>query len=101
MTTINRATYLQGRYKFSEDKANVKVIVRIWSLATNAANSRPTNSMVSKSTWISWLRGTYNCFVSYNIDTQITTLLTSSLASLGLRAKFTIKLQYHSLDCFR
>ena len=37
MITMNRATYLLGRWKFSEDKANVKVIVRIWSLATSAA----------------------------------------------------------------
>ena len=64
MTTMNRATYLQGKWKFSEDKANVKVMVRIWSLATNAAYS--SNSRVSMSTWI---RGTYTCFISDNIDT--------------------------------
>ena len=48
MTTINLATYLQGRSKFSEDK--VKVIVRIWSLSASAAYSN--NSIVSISTWI-------------------------------------------------
>ena len=48
MTTMNRATYLQGGRKFSEDKANVKVIVRIWSLATSAAYS--SNSIVNMST---------------------------------------------------
>ena len=50
MIAMNRATYLLGRWKFSEDKANVKVIVRIWSLATGAAYS--SNSIVSISTWI-------------------------------------------------
>ena len=93
MTAMNRTTYLQGKWKFREDKANVKVIVRIWSLATNAAYS--CNSIVSMSTWI---RGIYSCFISYNVDTQITNLLTSSL---GLDAKFTMKVQYHSLDYFR
>ena len=92
MTTMTGATYLQGRWKLSEDKANVKVIVRIWSLTTNAAYS--SNSMVSMSTWI---RGTYTCFINYNIDTQITTLLTSSLA---LDTKFTMSLQYHSWTTF-
>ena len=28
MTTMNRATYLVGRWKLGEEKANVKVIVR-------------------------------------------------------------------------
>ena len=83
MTTMSRATYLHGRWKFSEDKANVKVLVRIWSLATSAAYS--SNSIVSASTWI---RGTCTYFINYNIDTQITTLLTSSL---GLDTKFTFK----------
>ena len=82
MTTMNRATYLQGTWKFSKDKANIKVLVRIWSLATSAANS--SNSIVSMSTWTS---GTYTCFNSnYNIGTQITTLL---ISSLGLDTKFT------------
>ena len=42
MTTMNRATYLQGRpkWKFSENNANVKVLVRIWSLATSAGYCR-------------------------------------------------------------
>ena len=50
MTTMNRATYLLGRWKFSEDKVKVKVIVRIWSVATSAAYS--SNSIVSMSAWI-------------------------------------------------
>ena len=74
MTTMNRDTYLQGRWKFREDEDNVKAVGRIWSLATSDAYS--SRSIVSMSTWI---RGTYTCFISYNIDTQITTLLTSSL----------------------
>ena len=76
-------TYLQARLKFSEDKANVKVLVRIWSLATSAAYS--SRSIVSMSPWIS---ETYTCFISYNIDIQITTLLTSSLA---LDTEFTFE----------
>ena len=83
MTTMNRATYSQDRWKFSEDKANVKVIVRIWSFATSAAYS--SNSIVSMS---AWMKGTYSCFISYNIDTQIRTLLTSSL---GLDTKFAFE----------
>ena len=90
MTTMNHPIYLQGRWRFNEDKANVKVIVRIWSLATNAACT--SNSIVSMSTW---RRGTYTCFISCNIDIQITTLLT---LSLGLDTKLTLKLQYHSLN---
>ena len=73
MTSMNCATCLQGRWKFSENKANVKVIVRVWSLAISAADSN--NSIVRVNTWIG---GTYTCFISYNIDTQITTLLASS-----------------------
>ena len=38
--TTNRATFLQGRWQFSEDKANVKVLVRIWSVATSAMYGR-------------------------------------------------------------
>ena len=83
MTTMNRATYLQGRWKFSEDKVNVKIIVRIWSLATTAAYN--SNSIVSTSTSV---RGTYTCFISYNSDTQTLTLLTSLL---GLDTKFTFE----------
>ena len=95
MTTMNRATYLQGRKKLSEDKANVKVLVRIWSLATSAAYS--SNSIVSISTWI---RGTYPCFINYNIDIPITTLLTSSLG-LDKLPNLHLKLPRHSLDHFR
>ena len=40
----------QGRWKFGEDKANVKVIARIWSLSARAAYS--SNSIVRISTWI-------------------------------------------------
>ena len=50
MTTMNRATYLQGRWKLSEDEANVKDLERITSLATSAACS--SSSIVSMSTWI-------------------------------------------------
>ena len=41
MTMMNRATYLQGRWKFSdsEDKANIKVLVWILSIATTAVFS--------------------------------------------------------------
>ena len=94
MITMNRATYLQDRWKFSEGKANVKIIVRIWSLATSAACS--SNSIVSSMS--TGIRGAYTCFISDNSDTQITNSLTSSL---GLDAKFTMKVQYHSLDYFR
>ena len=55
--------------------------MRIWSLATSAAYSR--NSIVSISTWSREL--TLSCFIRYNIDIQIATLLTSSL---GLDTKF-------------
>ena len=41
---------VQEGWEFSEDKANVKVMVRIWSLATSAAYS--SSSIVSMSTWI-------------------------------------------------
>ena len=63
MTTMSRATYLQGRWKFSEDKANVKVLVRIWILATSAACS--SNSIVSISAWI---RGTLHMNDLYNYE---------------------------------
>ena len=62
MIMMNRATHLQGRWKFSEDK----IIVRIWSLSAGAAYS--SNSIVSIGTWI---RGTYTCFISYYIITRI------------------------------
>ena len=52
MTTMNRATYLQGRWKFREEKANVKVLVRIWSIAISAAYN--SNSIVSMSAWHRW-----------------------------------------------
>ena len=51
MTTMNRATYLQGRWKFREE-ANVKVLVRIWSFATSAAYN--SSSIVSMSAWHRW-----------------------------------------------
>ena len=67
MIMMNRATHLQGRWKFSEDKVlEDKIIVRIWSLSAGAAYS--SNSIVSTSTWI---RGTYTCFISYYIITRI------------------------------
>ena len=48
MTKMNRATYLLSRWKFSEDKTNVKVIARFWNLAISAAYS--SYSIVSMST---------------------------------------------------
>ena len=62
MTTMNRVKYLQGRWKFSEDKVNV--IARAWSPAASAAYS--SNSFASISTWI---RETSICFISYTILT--------------------------------